>query len=285
MDEPISRPGASGSFEAGAEAYDRARPTYPAEAAKWLVERAQARVLELGAGTGKLTEQLIALGHTVVASEPSEPMLRRLSQRLPQAHAVLAAAERLPAASRSVDAVVAAQSFHWFDQDRMLPEAARVLRSRGTLGLVWNVRDERVPWVRRLGTIIAESSLDAPDPRQSLDDSGLFETVQRATFRFWQPMTRVSLRELVLSRSAVAMMPPAEQEPLLAKVDELYDGYGRGHDGMLLPYLTHAYRAVVLPWAAREPETRTTGSSAGVSPGQPAEPDALGTDFLLVDFR
>ncbi len=243
MDEPISRPGASGSFEAGAEAYDRARPTYPAEAAKWLVERAQARVLELGAGTGKLTEQLIALGHTVVASEPSEPMLRRLSRRLPQAHAVLAAAERLPAASRSVDAVVAAQSFHWFDQERALPEIARVLRPGGVLSLVWNHGDVSVPWVRKFLELVGDNNDGVgKDP---VEGSDLFATSEAKVFGHWQQFHRSSLVGFAASHSRLAVMSQRERDAVLDKVGALYDGYGRGPDGMLLPWKTYAYRARV----------------------------------------
>lgn len=277
MDEPSNIERAR-SFDLVVDAYDRGRPSYPEDAARWLVDRQHAHVLEVGAGTGKLTEQLVALGHTVTATDPSESMLLRLGERVPQARAVRGAAERIPVAARSADAVVAAASFHWFETDQVLPEIARVLDSGGSLGLVWNVLDERIPWVRRLAAIIGEHTGGGPDPVQVIDDSGLFETVQTATFRFWQPLTRQSLQELVLSRSNVAVMSQEEREPVLRKVDELYDEYGRGHDGMLLPYVTHAYRAVVLPWAAREHDD--SGASASAD-----RPDDLGTDSLLIDFR
>ncbi len=271
------------SFDGVVDAYDRARPTYPREAAQWLVGQERVRVLELGAGTGKLTEQLVALGHDVIATDPSEPMLRRLTQRVPAARAVQADAEHLAQARRSVNAVVVAQAFHWFDAERVLLEVARVLRPGGSIGLVWNYRDERVPWVRRLGAIIGEDTVadSEAEPVQTLDDSGFFETVTQATFRFWQPLTRESLRDLVVSRSNIAVLPSSDREPVLRKVDELYDEYGRGHDGMLLPYVTHAFRAVVLPWAApqqAEPQEE----------GPQDEPQATGghdSDSLLIDFR
>lgn len=263
------------SFGQVADAYDRARPSYPEEAAQWLVGpglagRSQARILELGAGTGKLTEQLCGLGHRVVATDPSEPMLRRLRKRAPQAATALAAAESIPLASRSVDVVIAGQAFHWFDTDRSIPEIARVLRPGGTLALVWNERDERIPWVKRLGRLIGSQEQDHA-PGAVIDASGLFEAVESATFRFWQPTTRESLGDLVLSRSNIAVQPEHERSRVLDKVEELYNDYGRGADGMLLPYVTFGYRATVKPQAPADE--------------QPTGPDDLDTDSLLIDFR
>ncbi len=260
------------SFGRVADAYDRARPSYPREAAQWMVGSDPAQVLELGAGTGKLTEVLASLGHRVIATDPSEQMLRLLAARVPGALAALAAAESVPVASRSVDVVVSAQSFHWFDHERALPEAARVLRPGGVLAVVWNSRDDRIPWVKRLGTIIGDTG-DEPDPTQVLDGSALFETVESSTFRFWQPMTRGPLRDLVTSRSDIAVLSDIERERVLRKVDDLYDGYGRGADGMLMPYVTHAFRARVRPRTEPEPGPEAAG------------PDTMDTDALLIDFR
>ncbi|HET6625029.1 MAG TPA: class I SAM-dependent methyltransferase [Nocardioidaceae bacterium] len=260
------------AFDRVADAYDRARPSYPREAVQWLVGSEPAQVLELGAGTGKLTEVLTASGHRVTATDPSEQMLRLLRAHVPGAMVALAAAENVPLAARSVDAVVAGQSFHWFDHGRALPEVARVLRPGGVLGAVWNLRDERIPWVRRLGVIIGPSEQEN-DPRRAIDESGLFETVESSSFRFWQPLTRESLRDLVTSRSHVATLSDTERGRVLAKVDDLYDDYGRGADGMLLPYLTHAFRARVRPQVEADPGTAY------------ADPDDLGTDALLIDFH
>jgi SAM-dependent methyltransferase len=145
-----------------------------------------------------------------------------------------------------VDTVVAAQAFHWFDTDRALREAARMLKPEGRIALVWNTRDERVPWVRKLGRIIGRQDQDV-DPTDVLVASKHFGYVEDATFRFWQPLRRQELRDLVLSRSNVAVMDPMAQDRLLRKVDELFDEYDRGPDGLLLPYVTRCYRAVVRP--------------------------------------
>lgn len=268
-----ARPAPGLSFGAVADAYDRARPSYPREAVSWLVASDFAHVLELGAGTGKLTEQLDALGHRVIATDPLEPMLRHLVRRLPRPRAVLATAEQIPLRSRSVDAVIGAQAFHWFDLDRALPEIARVLRPGGHLGLVWNLRDDRIPWVRRLGALIGNAPVEN-DPTNALLASHLFGFVERSTYRFWQPLDRPRLHDLVQSRSNVAMMSDPERDRVLRKVDDLYESYGRGPDGMLMPYVTHCYRAVVRPPALVDGDDRRSGED-------PRDDD---DGALLIDF-
>ena len=261
------------SFGAVADAYDRARPSYPREAAAWLAGTAPGQVLELGAGTGKLTEQLVALGHRVFATDPSAEMLHRLASRVGAAVAC-GTAEQIPARSRSADVVVAGQAFHWFDVERALPEIARVLRPGGQIALVWNLRDERIPWVRRLGALIGTPEQQS-DPTHALIGSHLFGYVESTTFRFWQPLDRDRLRDLVTSRSNVAVMSDLERERVLRKVDELYESYGRGADGMLLPYVTHCYRATVRPVA---PPAVDDGGPVVV------ESDGTDPDALLIDF-
>jgi SAM-dependent methyltransferase len=185
---------------------------------------------------------------------------------------------------RSADLVVAAQAFHWFDTDRTLHEVARVLRPGGRLAFVWNSRDERIPWVKRLGRIIGTAH-QANDPTDVVDGTGMFETVERTSFRFWQPLSRESLRDLVVSRSHVAVMSDFERERVLRKVDELYAEYGRGADGMLLPYVTTACRTAVLPWAL-PPEPVEEPAGRGTLPAGEADgPGLSDDDALLIDFR
>ena len=275
MEEPQDTPHETDparSFGQVADAYDRARPSYPTEATEWMVERPRARVLELGAGTGKFTEQLVTRGHRVLATDPSAQMLKRLRGRVRNAQVAQATAESIPMASRSVDLVVCAQAFHWFDQERAVPEIARVLRPGGVVAMVWNERDERIPWVRRLGALIGPAG-KADEPTRAIEESELFEEVETETFRFWQPLTPELLRDLVLSRSNIAVLKQAERARVLHKVDELYDEYGRGADGMLLPYVTHAFRATVKPKQPAPDDTVAVG------------PDDLDTDSLLIDFR
>jgi ubiquinone/menaquinone biosynthesis C-methylase UbiE len=236
------------SFGSVAEAYDRARPSYPSEAVDFLVGPVGSepkRVLELGAGTGKFTELLLANGHHVVATDPSPEMLAQLRTRVPEVDTLVAAAEYLPVASRSIDVVVSAQAFHWFDHPLALAEITRVLRPGGYLSLVWNARDEGIPWVRKLGAIVgnADNRTDIVDP---VRDYEYFDEIAEREYRFWQDLRKNELFDLVRSRSYVAVLAEHEREDVLARVGALYDDYGRGPDGMKLPYLTRCYKAQVI---------------------------------------
>lgn len=231
------------SYGGFAEDYDRYRPGYPPEAVRWLAGSGSARVLELGAGTGKLTAILLGAGHDVVATDPAEPMLRHLRSAAGAARCAAARAEDIPFSSSSVDVVVAAQAFHWFDAERALPEIARVLRPGGVFGLVWTGGDWKVPWVRRLFALIEAPDLDAVD--DPLEGSELFSTGDRRVFRHWQRFDRADLTGFVCSSSRAAIMTPDERARLASAVGDLYDSYGRGHDGMLMPWKTYCYRARV----------------------------------------
>lgn len=281
------------SFGAVADAYDRSRPSYPEEAATWLVGTKQSRVLELGAGTGRLTEHLLAAGHDVLATDPLPQMLTHLRRRLPDAHVAVGTAESIPAPSRSVDVVVCAQAFHWFDHPLALAEIARVLRPGGVLALVWNARDEGIPWVRKLGALMGggDNRADLADP---LRNSEIFGFVESREFSFWQSLRRPDLLDLVSSRSYVAVLPEDERAGLLARVGALYDDYGRGPDGMQLRYLTRCYRTTVTnqppaPVVVTPVRDLTDPESTQAIPGltdahrAPAPPEDPGT--LLIDFK
>lgn len=232
----------AGSVGSVADAYERARPGYPEECLAWLAGEPPRDVVDLGAGTGKLTRQLVAAGHRVVAVEPSVEMLARLREVVPGATALPGSAEAIPLADGAADVVVAAQAFHWFDRALALPEIARVLRPGGRLGLVWNARDGRVPWVARLSQVIGGDSWDDEELVGSLAESGLFGPVEARRFASEQRLGRELLRDLVRSRSYVAVRPPAEQEAILADVDRVYDEHA-GPDGLVLSYATRAFRA------------------------------------------
>ncbi|MGI8887658.1 MAG: class I SAM-dependent methyltransferase, partial [Nocardioidaceae bacterium] len=144
-------------------------PAYPIESVQWLIGNQPARVLELGAGTGKLTATLCALGHDVVATDPSADMLVRLASTAPAARTALARAEDIPLAPASADVVVAAQAFHWFDRERALTEIARVLRPGGALALLWNSGDLKVPWVKRVVDLIDTPGVGDTNPVEQSD--------------------------------------------------------------------------------------------------------------------
>jgi ubiquinone/menaquinone biosynthesis C-methylase UbiE len=232
------------SFARVADAYERARPGYPADAVLWLAGETPCDVVDLGAGTGKLTRSLAALGHHVVAVEPLAEMLDQLRAAVPGATAVVGSAESMPLLDASIDVVACAQAFHWFDQEAALSEIARVLRPGGRIALVWNVRDERVPWVSELSdAMVGRTGVDrgASEP---IERSGLYGEVERARFEHTQDVDREALRALVLSRSYCAVLPEEERAPILGRVDAVFDAYGR--DGVLtLPYVVECFRAAL----------------------------------------
>jgi ubiquinone/menaquinone biosynthesis C-methylase UbiE len=278
------------SFGAVAAAYDRGRPSYPRDAAQWLVGGPARTVLELGAGTGKLTEHLVALGHDVIATDPDFDMLDLLSARAPGARVQQAPAEEIPLPDRSVDVVVAAQAFHWFDHDRALPEIARVLKPGGHLAVVWNGRDERIPWVRRLGDLLGRQDLDTSSA-DVLKSSGYFGFVEDRTFKQWQDVNRESILDMARSRSHIAVLDDEEREERLAAILAFYDDYGRGMDGMQLPYVVECFRAVVIdrPPAGigdvDEPTDEGRRSDGDAAARGPIVSDGSDTDMLLIDFR
>ncbi len=232
------------SFGSVAAEYAEFRPSYPADAVEWLAGHAPAQVLELGAGTGKLTERLVALGHDVTATDPSEQMLDLLAQAVPRARCTTCSAEDLPMANASFDVVVVAQAFHWFDRERALPEIARVLRPGGVLAVVWNRADQKVPWVRKVFSLIGWGDNNAN--RDPVADSDLFAPSADRVVRHWQSMDRRSLLGFCSSQSAVATMSEGSRREVLDQVGAIYDSYGRGPDGMLLPWNTYCYRSKVL---------------------------------------
>jgi SAM-dependent methyltransferase len=231
------------AFAEVAAAYERGRPEYPEEAVRWLAGDEPRDVVDLGAGTGKLTRALVELGHRVTAIEPLTEMLELLPANAPGAFAILGTAEIIPLPDGHADVLTCAQSFHWFDRSIALPEIARVLRPGGRLALVWNSRDDREPWVARLSGIIGEERVEEDDllPR-SIDESRLFGQVETKVFAFEQPLDREQLLDLVLSRSYCAKLAPAERTPILEAVGELYDEVA-GPDGIRLPYVTECFRA------------------------------------------
>lgn len=224
----------AGSFGAGAEVYERSRPSYPVESVRWLLPDGARRVLDLGAGTGRLAAVLLDLGLEVVAVEPSDEMRSYVP---PAVQALPGTAEAVPLPDASVDAVLVGQAFHWFDVGPALAEMARVLRPGGTVGLLWNVRDERVPWVREVWRLIDAEGVELSYPFAA--QAGLTEPELR-TFAYEQQLDADRLVELVASRSMLLTLPAAEQDALLEQVPAL------APPGLfMLPYRTEAWRSVL----------------------------------------
>lgn len=232
------------SFGRAASVYRVARPGYPVEAIAWLIGDA-VRVLDLGAGTGKLTEALVALDRDVIAVDPVEEMLDELEVAVPGVPRILGAAEDIPLEDGSVDAVVAGQAWHWFRPDRAIPEIARVLRPDGVLGLVWNSRDIRADWLRQAGEIMHERH-DASATFESYVTIGPpFGEVEQHSVEWSERMSRARFLDLVRSRSYYITAPASEQAATIAALETLLETHPdvAGAEELAVPYLTRCFRS------------------------------------------
>ncbi|WP_102192373.1 class I SAM-dependent methyltransferase [Microbacterium aurantiacum] len=237
------------SFGAEAYNYEAGRPEYPFEAVSWMLERlpdGARRIADVGAGTGKLTRVLAqAPGAEVVAIDPDPAMLATLRERVPGVPTFAGTAERLPLPDASVDAVVLGQAWHWVDPVVASLEIGRVVRPGGVLGLVWNIRDEREEWVRRLTEIMhsspAENMVNGPTGPQVAEPFG--ETQERR-WEWNRSMTRTQLHQMAFSRSYLITAPDEERAQIKREMDELFDELGLGDGTIDLPYVTTAFRAV-----------------------------------------
>jgi SAM-dependent methyltransferase len=242
---PASRAERASSFAGVADEYERGRPGYPREAIEWLLGVDSLVVLDLGAGTGKLTSALLDAGHRVIAVEPLPQMRKILKSNLPAARALAGTAEKLPLASASVDAVAVGAAFHWFDQGAAQAEIARVLRPPGVLGLLGNVFDPSLRWVARVREILGSPAIERRGHWPSVDELGQrFAEVQDCEFSHQQQVDRASLRDLASSRSSLAIMSRAEREKVLASLDLLWEQEPElnGHSEILLPWRTRVRR-------------------------------------------
>jgi len=232
------------SFDETAATYAAVRAGYPEAAVDWLVPGSARRVLDLGAGTGKLTRQLLARGLDVVAVEPSPQMRAELTAALPGADLRPGSAEAIPMPAADVDAVLVGSAFHWFDHGAALAEIHRVLRRGGSLGLIRNRHDDAVPWVAELGALTgAREHRGRRDP-VPLDSPG-FDDVATADFGHRHPLTRESLLALLQTYGYYLELDRAARADLLAAVARLVDTHPQlaGRPEFELPYLTRCWRA------------------------------------------
>jgi SAM-dependent methyltransferase len=231
----------SRSFDRVAADYERHRPDYPAEALLWAAERlglgGGARVLDLGAGTGKLARGLVALGFDVVAVEPGERMLEQLRAAVPGAEAHLGSAEQIPLPPASVDAACAGQAFHWFDRTRALPELHRVVRPGGGLALLWNWWDERDPLQRELGELVGYAGHE-PYREEELPAAPWFGEIGRTVVETTEHSTPDGLVGYLATASGFLVVEPEQRERALREVHELASRYG---DRFTLPRLTYVF--------------------------------------------
>lgn len=213
------------SFGAAAQAYAAARPSYPAEAVRFALPAGAQRVLDLGAGTGKLTAVLLELGLEVVAVEPDDAMRALVD---PRAVALAGTAEQVPVDDGSVDAVVVGQAWHWFDTVPAIASVQRVLRPGGSLGLFWNVLDDTSGWPAEVVELlqledrlsVANLSNRTRGARPYDEQDGLGDW-QRELFPNPQQGDADLFLTNLTSRSKVILMEPDERDDLLARVREL----------------------------------------------------------------
>ena len=267
---------AAKGFAAGADAYERGRPSYSPEAIAHIVRALGigpgSRVLDLAAGTGKLTRELAPTGAELIAVEPIAEMRAKLVETLPGVEAVEGTAEDIPLPNHSVDAVVVGQAFHWFDGIRAASEIRRVLRPTGGLALIWQARDASLPWVAKLNQIIDGADDGHPRFRTEawravFDLTALFDPLEAAEFSYLQRGTAAVLRDRVASISYVAAMPDERRFAVLDEVDALLAGdpATAGADVIELPHRVHVYTTR----PRKAPTGPTTGLllSVNTSPG------------------
>ncbi|HVW18762.1 MAG TPA: methyltransferase domain-containing protein [Solirubrobacteraceae bacterium] len=230
---------------ADAAAYERGRPGYPPRAVAAIVaalglER-RARVVDLGAGTGKLTRALLAAGVDALAVEPLAPMRRELARHVDPVRILDGRAEGIPLPDGSIDAVIAAGAFHWFHHDRALPEIRRVLRPGGGVAIVglrpaWGAGE--LPWEAELRSLLAESrpqhpDADGPTPEEAFERIGGFAALELTEVDVEHAATRESMLANVASFSWVGAMEPEARAAVLERADAILRD--AGIDEVVLP--------------------------------------------------
>ena len=234
------------SFQHGADGYDRHRPGYPEESVRWLRGAATAPldVLDLGAGTGKLSAALLAHGDRVTAVDPSADMLRVAAVRMPELTAIVGSGEHIPLPDASVDLVTVAQAWHWMDEQIVTREVVRVLRPGGRLGLIWNSRDESIPWVAALGAAM-HADLNATAFVPTLGSAAT--VVGRHVERWTQHTDRAGILNLATTRSYYLVASVAERAAMIARIEAVLEAYPETRaETILLPYVTESWLAA--PW-------------------------------------
>lgn len=239
------------TFGAHAGEYARARPEWPTDAARWLVPEDAELVVEPGAGTGKLTRALAALGVRVVAVEPDPRMLAMLRES--GLEGVEGSAEAVPLGDAEADVVVAGSALHWFELEPALREFHRVLRPGGRFAFGWNHRDDRHPAIARMAAAVHAPQVRTGGPRWRSRDwageiaaSGLFRDVEHAVFEHVHELPRAALEDHLLSYSGIARLPAGDRRRVHAEVAEILDSDPSVSDGerLRLPFVVTAYRAV-----------------------------------------
>jgi SAM-dependent methyltransferase len=244
-------PRAASGFGDGADAYERGRPSYPADELAALARRvglaADGTALDLGAGTGKLTRLLLPLAGRVIAVDPSEAMRAELHAQLPRVEVLAGSAAVMPLEGGSVDAVFVGEAFHWFGTPEACCEIARVLRPGGGLGLLWNRArwtEDDVPWLERFRALVRphrEAAGSFPTEGEqwttALRESGRFGPLGSTEADYVHRVGAEDFVALVGSWSWIANLPVPERRALLSEVREL----AAPHESLTLRYRTEMH--------------------------------------------
>jgi SAM-dependent methyltransferase len=246
----------SRSFGAVADEYNRLRPGPSDEALDWLIPEGASDVLEIGAGTGILTRLLAERVVHVTAVEPDDRMRRVLARQAAGVEVLAGHAEELPAATSSYDMVIAASAWHWVDEERAVPEVARVLRPGGRLSLVWSGPDRSVDWMRSLwagGIVFTPEDRTEEDARRrrrhvvnvDIGDQRPFLAPETALFRWNRPMTKGDIVALATTYSSVIVMDPEARRQHLHAMASYLDTHepSAGMDVIDVPMRSYCWRA------------------------------------------
>lgn len=250
-------PIAAEGFARGAQTYARGRPDFPPVVREWLMDDLQLRAgkvaLEVGAGTGKFTKNIVETGAQAIALDPVPQMLTQLKRAVPEATATLGSATSIPLADESVDAVICAQSLHWFATREALAEMRRVLKPGGKLGLIWNVRDQSVDWVASITKLIDRYEGDAPrydkgEWRTLFPAEGFTRLIERRVTHGHTGSPEQVIIDRIASISFIAALDADERQRLIARVRELIAATPAlaGRDEVTFPYVTLAYHCTRL---------------------------------------
>lgn len=246
-------PAAQNGFSSAAELYQQVRPTYPQEIVHWLKEdlklNPHSKVIDLGAGTGKFLDYLKQATTHIIAVEPIAEMLEQLKIVHPEVQTQQASSHQIVLNDHSVDAILCAQSFHWFANIETLTEMHRLLKPHASLALIWNQRDETVDWVKALAQRLAEYEADTPrfhsnEWQNVFEQQNLFQLESKKVFVQTHTGTVENVvSKRLLSTSFIAAMPKAQQRKLKTEFENIVAHYTskQSQDEISFPYLTYAY--------------------------------------------
>jgi SAM-dependent methyltransferase len=243
------------SFGSVATDYDRYRPSPPPQALDWLIPPGAHAVLDLAAGTGAVTRELVGRAPRIIAVEPDERMRAVLAARCPEAEVLAGRGEDIPLPGASVDAVVISSAWHWLDPERAVPEITRVLRVGGILGVMWISRDVRAPWVTEFNQLARESREADRRPdgapvghrrREITFPPGTpLSPVEQHTVEFSLPMTKDELVGLLGTYSGVITLDPERRADFSRRVRAFLDR--QPWDRTDLPLICRCLRSTRLP--------------------------------------